>query len=290
MTTDPLIARVPGTGADALVGHDGTGAVRTSSGRFLRLQNPAPGLVRALTGAPEEDAGGAGEGEDGGDTGGAAYAHRLAAEMASREADDAERRWPAERRNVALIGHGAPVDALADALDGWGLSATRFPDAADLPADQGWDLVIGYADSPRERAGWDTLDTLPERGTAWLRAYREGTVCFVDPIAVSTDDPTAEQVRRRRLAASPVPGELDAWQRGAAASPRAPEPLSPAASTLLTGRMLTVALAWAQRSDTLEGYRSMLFMFVAATGALSEHPVLAYDAPSAIAGAAAHPS
>mgnify|MGYP001198471805 CR=1 FL=1 len=281
MTTDPLIARVPGTGADALVGPDGTGAVRTSSGRFLRLQNPAPGLVRALTGAP---------GEDAEDTDGAAYAQKLAAEMAAREADDAERRWPGERRGIALVGQGAPVDALAEALDGWDLPATRFPDAADLPADRVWDLVVAYADAPRERAGWDALDRLPERGTAWLRAYREGGVCFVDPIAVSTDDPTAEQVRRRRLAASPVPGELDAWQRGAAASSRAPEPLSPAASVLLTSRMLTVALAWAQQTDTLEGFRGTLFKFVAATGALSEHPVLAYDAPPAIVGAAAHPS
>ncbi|WP_017627594.1 hypothetical protein [Nocardiopsis chromatogenes] len=284
MTTDPLIARVPGTGADALIGPDGTGAVRTSSGRFLRLQNPAPGLIGALTGTPDQGTGGTGGGESG------AYAERLAAEMSAREADDAERRWPSARRDVALVGKGAPVDALADALNGWGLSATHVPDAAELRADRPWDLVIAYADSPRERAGWDTLDRLPERGTAWLRAHREGGVCFVDPIAVSADDPTAEQVRRRRLAASPVPGELDAWQRGAAASPHASDPLPSAACTLLTGRVLTVALAWAQQAEALEGYRGTLFKLVAATGALSEHPVLGYDAPPAIDGAAAHPS
>ncbi|MDA2806058.1 hypothetical protein [Nocardiopsis suaedae] len=284
MTTDPRIARVPGSGADALLGRDGSGAVRTSSGRFLRLQNPAPGLIGALTGEPGEDTGG-GDG-----AAGAAYAERLAAEMAARETDDAERRWPGGRRDVALVGQGAPVDALAGALAEWGLSAARFPAAADLPADRAWDLVIAYADAPRERAGWDALDGLPERGAAWLRAYREGGVCFVDPIAVSAEDPTAEQVRRRRLAASPVPGDLDAWQRGAAASSDAPEPLSSAASTLLAGRMLTVALAWAQRTDALEGYRGTLFKFVSANGALTEHPVLAYDAPPAIDGAAPRPS
>ncbi|MDA0565225.1 hypothetical protein LG943_12990 [Streptomonospora sp. S1-112] len=303
MTPEPHVARVPGSGADALVEHDGTGVVRTSAGAFLRLQHPPAGLADALTGAP------AGDDESG------AYAAKLTAEMAAREAADAERRWPAARRNVGLVGEGALIEALADALTGWGVAPARFPDGAALLAAPGadpaggdlpdaaagdrpgaappWDLVIAYADTPAARAGWDALDSLPGHGAAWLRAYREGQVCFVDPISLSTDDPTAEQVRRRRLAASTVPRELDAWQRAAAGSA---EELPTAARTLVAARILTVALAWAQRADTLETYRGTLWKLVAATGTLSEHPVLAYDPPPALpasraaGGGAARPS
>ncbi|MBV2364170.1 hypothetical protein ACFPZ0_00185 [Streptomonospora nanhaiensis] len=279
MTPEPVVARVPGSGADVLVDHDGTGVVRTSSGTFLRLRHPPAGLVGALSGAPADDP------EAG------AYAEKLAAQMAAREDADAERRWPSARRGVGLVGHGAPVEALADALTGWGVSPARL--SADAAASgrgrpgRPWDLVIAYADSPAERARWDLLDTLPGEGVAWLRAYREGGVCFVDPISLTPGDPTAEQVRRRRLAASPVPRQLDAWQR-AAAGPR--DELPPAARTLLAGRILTVALAWAQQADTLEGYRNTLWRLVASTGTLSEHPVLAYDPPPALDGAAARPS
>ncbi|MBB6174915.1 hypothetical protein HNR23_004975 [Nocardiopsis mwathae] len=298
MTPPPPIARVPGSGAHVLIERDGTGVVRTSSGTFLRLRHPPAGLIDALTGSPTDDE----------ETG--AYAEKLTAEMAAREDGDAERRWPTARRNVALVGEGTQVEVLADALAEWGVSPTRFPDGAALLATAGgeptgddrrdaaavgghgptarpWDLVIAYADSPAQRARWDELDTLPGDGVAWLRGYREGEICYVDPIGVSSGDPAAEQVRRRRLAASPVPRELDAWQRATAASP---EELSFAARTLLTGRMLTVALAWAQQADTLAGYRSTLWKLVATTGTLSEHPVLAYDAPPVIDGGVARPS
>ena len=83
---------------------------------------------------------------------------------------------------------------------------------------------------------------------------------------------------RRRLATSFVPREFDAWQRASAAA--APPCL--AARTLTAGRILTVALAWAQGSSALEGYRGTLWKLVPATGAISEHPVLAYDPPPAI--------
>ncbi|MFW5418733.1 hypothetical protein J0910_19145 [Nocardiopsis sp. CNT-189] len=283
MAPEHPIARVPGSGADALVERDGTGVVRTASGRFLRLQNPPPGLIGALAGAPEAGTPAGGEAAR-------AYAERLAAETAEREDGDAERRWPSARRNTALVGRGAVADALADALAGWGAAPARFPGGAELPAAGGehpWDLVIAYADSPAERAGWDLLDTLPGRGTAWLRGYREGEVCFVDPVCVSPGDPAAEQVRRRRLAASPAPRGLDAWQR-ASAAPAGELPLP--ARTLLAARILTVALAWARQADTLDGYRGTLWRFAAATGEISEHPVLGYDAPPPLAERPDRPS
>ncbi|WP_304454809.1 hypothetical protein [Nocardiopsis sp. YSL2] len=288
MPPEPSIARVPGTGAHVIVDSADTGVVRTSSGRFLRLVSPPPGLLDVLGGAS------AGDGEA------ASYAEALRATMSSHEEEDAQCRWPRPRREVALVGRNPLVDAVAEALADCGARLTRHTDGEALLAatdgaiggdrgDQGadgpraegpwpWGLVVAYADSPAERVGWDRLDALPGQGVAWLRAYREGENCFVDPICLTGDDPGAEQVYRRRLAASFVPRELDTWRRAAVAD----TPPSPAARTLLTSRLLTMALAWAQESDTLEHHRGTLWKLVPATGTVSEHPVLSYDPPPAI--------
>lgn len=254
--------RVPGTGAEVFLGPDGTGLVRTTAGRFLRLRSVPPEL---------------------------AYAGRLRTELRSREEADAERRWPSGRRRIAVVGGGAVVADLVEALREWGVAPVRFADAAALLAAPGapaptrtdgtaaWDLVLGYADSPAERAGWDQLDVLPEHGVAWVRAYREGEVCFVDPVGVTGDDPGSEQVRRRRLAASLLPREFDAWQRAAVA---ARETLPSTARCLLVSRVLTVILAWAQDSHAIRSYRTTLWKLVPATGTISEHPVLAYPQPA----------
>ncbi|MEV2277382.1 hypothetical protein AB0I72_17530 [Nocardiopsis sp. NPDC049922] len=288
MPPEPSIAPVPGTGAHVIVDGGGTGVVRTSSGHILRLVSPPPGLLDVLRGASS------GHGEA------AAFTEALRARLSARQEEDAQRRWPGPRREVALVGGGQLVDTVAEALTDWGAAVTRHTDAAALlaamdgmadddredggtagPRGEGappWGLVVAYADSPAERLGWDRLDALPSQGVAWLRAYREGENGFVDPICLNGDDPGAEQVYRRRLAASSVPHELDAWRRAAVAD----APPSPAAHMLLTSRLLTLALAWAQESDTLEGYRSTLWKLVPATGTVSEHPLLAYDPPSAI--------
>ncbi|MCY9783921.1 hypothetical protein KIK06_08450 [Nocardiopsis sp. EMB25] len=288
MPPEPSIAPVPGTGAHVIVDGGRTDAVRTSSGRFLRLVSPPPRLLDALGGA------------SGGDGEAAEYAAALRATMSAREEEDAQRRWPGPRREVALVGGGPIVDATADALTDWGAAVTRHTDGAALLASvdgtadgdrengatagsraEGawpWGLVVAYADSPAERGGWDRLDALPSQGVAWLRAYREGENGFVDPICLSADDPGSAQVYRRRLAASLVPRELDTWRRAAVAD----APPSPAARMLLTSRLLTLALAWAQDSEALQGYRGTLWKLVPATGTISEHPVLAYDPPSAL--------
>jgi hypothetical protein len=288
MPPEPSIARVPGTGAHVIVDSGGSGVVRTSSGRFLSLVSPPPGLLDVLGGASEGD----------GDA--AAYAEMLRARMSALEEEDAQHRWPGPRREVALVGGGPIIDAVADALTGWGAAVTRHTDGEALLASMGgaidddggdsgtagppeegvrpWGLVVAYADSPAERLGWDRLDALPSRGVAWLRAYREGANCFVDPICLDGGDPGAEQVYRRRLAASFVPRELDTWRRAAVAA----APPSAAAHTLMTSRLLTLALAWAQGSKALGSYRGTLWKLVPATGAISEHPVLAYDPPSPV--------
>ncbi|WP_198664104.1 hypothetical protein [Jiangella endophytica] len=241
----------------------GGGVVRTPSGRFLRLQDPPPGLAAALAGGRVDDAAAA------------EYADLLTAELVAREGRDADRRWPAARRDVCLVGAGETVDALAEALSGWGIEPVAGgPDGLAAPPR----LVIAVAETPRERAHWGELDTLPARGIAWLRGYREGETCFVDPLAVTTGDPGSEQVRRRRLAASSVPRELAVWQRAVAS---APAPLPVAARTLLLARVLTVALAWAQDAPALDAFRRTLWKLVAPSMTITEHPVLGYDEPPA---------
>ncbi|PXY25826.1 hypothetical protein BAY59_19805 [Prauserella coralliicola] len=280
MPTESRVAHVPATGAHVLIDSDGAAMVRTSAGRFLRLQAPPPGLWDVLAG------------DSAGDEATAAYLAALQEEMASREAADAQHRWPASKRTVGLLGSGAVIDELAQALGDWEVSTQRYATSAQLlatghpgpdgePVNGGGgpvacDLVIAYADSGAERADWGRLDVLPGEGVAWLRAYREGENCFVDPIGVTAEDPGSEQVRRRRLAASLVPGQLAAWQRAAPADGR---PIPSSARTFLVGRILAVALAWAQETALLEEYRQTLWTFVPATGTVSEHPVLGYAPP-----------
>lgn len=269
MRPQPPLARVPGTGAEVLVRPDGTAVVRTAAGRFLRLQSLPPGLLGVLA-----------QGSDGDDQA-LEYLNALRVELFSREAGDSEARWPTARKTVDLIGTGAVIDELAHVLSGWGVDAHRYITGDDLfsarqedPGGEG--LVIAYAASPAERTGWDRLDRLSQVGTAWLRAYCEGENCFVDPISLAVDDPSSEQVRRRRVAASLVPDELEAWQRAGSTDAA---PLPSGARILLVGRILAVALAWAQQTDMLLDYRRTLWKFASATGTLSEHPVLAYPPP-----------
>ncbi|MFD0776219.1 hypothetical protein ACFQZ2_19985, partial [Streptomonospora algeriensis] len=113
MTGTSRLARLPGTGTDVLVDGEGTETVRTASGRFLRLKSPPPGLLDALAGAP------------GRDEAASAYIDRLTEAMTARERDDAERRWPARRRGVVLLGDGPITDALAEALAELGAEITR---------------------------------------------------------------------------------------------------------------------------------------------------------------------
>lgn len=268
------VVTLPGTDAQVLSAPDGAIVLRLSCGRFVRAQDPPPDLLDAV----------ADEQPDTDET--AAYVQTLRSAIASREAADAESRWPLARRAVTLAGAGTIIDGLADALRGCGADVRRFATAHQLLEDRdrrrqgtGTDdsLVIAYADTPRERAGWERLDELPRSGCAWLRAYREGQLCFVDPLSVSDEDPSSAQVFRRRLAAAPTPDLFMAWHEADAHAHA--EPLTASAQALITARVLTVALAWAQEGEAMGGLRSTLWKFVPATGRISEHTVLGYDAP-----------
>lgn len=282
MPHTPRAVALPGTDAHVLSAPDGSTVLRLSSGRFVRVQEPPPGLLRAL--AVES------QGTD--ET--AEYVQALRDTIASREAAEAETRWTRHRRTVGLVGEGPVIERVADALDGWGVDLQRFGTAQQLlehrdrrleTAGADFSLVIAYADTPRDRADWTRMDALPQSGCAWLRAYREGQICYVDPLSVVGDDPSSDQVLRRRLAAHPTPSLLARWQEVVAHA----EPLTLSAGALLTGRLLTVALAWAESGEATGPLRSTLWKFVPATGRISEHTVLGYDAPHLPAEAVIRP-
>jgi hypothetical protein len=57
-----------------------------------------------------------------------------------------------------------------------------------------------------------------------------------------------------------------------------------ASVTLVTARVLTMSLAWAQDDEALPRLRTTLWKLVPALGRVTEHPVLAYPAPHPGAG------
>lgn len=279
--TSPVLP-LPETHAHVLSAPDGSTVLRLSSGRFLRVQAPPPGLLPALA----DDAQGTHETAE--------YVQVLRDTITTRETADAETRWPSQRRVVGLTGEAKVMDDVAHALQEWGVEPRRFATAHQLLEDRqrrlqsagtDFSLVISYADAPRDRVDWQRLDELPTSGCAWLRAYREGQICFIDPLSINGEDPNSEQVRRRRLAATPTPGLFTTWHDAVAPA----EPLTTAAQVLVSARLLTTALAWAQTEQTLGRLRSTLWKLVPATGQISEHTVIGYDAPYAPAEVVDHP-
>lgn len=260
MTTETRFLPLPDVAAHLVVDDAGRRRIRLRTGRFVALDAPPSGLEAAVAGELADA-----------DT--AAYLGRLRAEVNAREAEDSKRRWPAARRAVHVIGTGPVVEALGSACAAWGARITRGASSAAPPEDAA--IVIAYADDARARRGWSALDELPERGIAWLRAYREGECVFVDPIAVDASDAASAHVDARRIAASTAPDLAEAWQRSA---PCPAEPLDGAASALLLGRMLHVVLAWAQDDASLDRHRTTLWKLVPALGSTSEHTVLRYPA------------
>lgn len=261
--TAPAVT-VGGTGA-VIIDAAGTPVLRSAAGTFHHLISSPQSLVEQLRSGTDESWN---------------YLERLRPQIREREVQAAESRWPASRRQVTVIGEGRIVDDLLAGLTALSVTAlaapaTTAPSAVDLPSNA---LVIAVANSWDERMPWPELDELPAPGTAWLRAYREGEVCFVDPISVESADPGSEQVRRRRLAASPAP--MYATLRPTVPAP----PLDVVSQTLVAARLLTVALAWASNSRTLASYRRTLWKYIPATGSVSEHPVFGFPepAPSAV--------
>lgn len=251
--------------AHLITGAAGHAVVRMRTGRFAVLSDTPDGLADALSWSSFDES----ERQ---------YVDRLTAEITARDRADHEARWPQDRRTICVLGAGSILDELIAILRLWGVHVTRLDADADPPRDAA--LVLAYAADAAERSRWRRFDELPERGVAWLRAYREGECLFIDPLALSAADATSEQVARRRVAASLAPSEVEAWQRRAAPSPA---PVDAATRALAVARLLQILLAWAQRAEALPGLRRTLWKFVPATGVVTEHTVLAYpEAPRSV--------
>lgn len=138
-------------------------------------------------------------------------------------------------------------------------------------------LILHLAATPADR---NRFDALPGSRSAVLRFYGEGDLVFVDPLSLEPADPTAWQVLRRRLAASPAAAELRAWlETPAAAADVAPQGV---AWDLLTARLLTVITSWQRNSPSLAAHRRTLWRLDTLTLAASEHPVLPFPEPASL--------
>lgn len=271
MPRESPINRLPETGADVVATAEGAALVRTSAGRFLRAQDPPETLLNMLPETPPSG------------SEAALYLNRLSSEIASGEEQDSHARWPRSHRRIALIGSGPVLDELSCALEELGVKIHHFASTQGLVSSiestfdgTRFSLMLAYAGSPQEHAEWTPLDVISQSGCAWLRAYREGEVYFVDPLSISPEDASSEQVTRRRLAASQTPGSLSLW-RDQAPPPSTPEPAT--ARILVVARLLSIALAWAQGAEEVANYRRTLWKLVSPTGTVSTHTVLGYQAP-----------
>jgi len=260
------IIPVPTTGAHVVAVAEDAPLLRLRTGDHAAIGSP-PSELHGVFDSPSPGAAAS------------AYRDRLVREVRDRERADDERRWPSARRRIGVVGTGVLTDEIARALGAWGARVGRGVSGAE--ARDSLALVISVSDGASERRDHAVLDDLLATGTARLRVYREGECVLVDPLAVDVTDITATQVARRRIAASTVPGALGAWQRH---GPVADQPTDSATVSLVTARVLTMALAWAQDDEALPRLCTTLWKLVPALGRVTEHSVLPYPAPYPGAG------
>lgn len=182
------------------------------------------------------------------------------------------REWPAERRDVLLVGDPVLTEPLAAYLRAAG--AQPRPASPDhVPAEAA--AVVWCLDGPVPEGLWDAADRLPERGIAWLRCHREGWQAYVEPLAAAAGDVTSAHVRARRLAATPAYRELDAYWSGPRTS-GAPVQLTAHAAGLLAALLADDLTRWA--TDTPDTgqlpARRRLRRVDLRTLTVTEHPVL----------------
>jgi hypothetical protein len=185
--------------------------------------------------------------------------------------------WPAERRDIRLLGDAGLTEPLAALLRASGAeprSAAPGELAGD-PAGQGPAAVVWCLDGPVPEGLWDGADRLPERGIAWLRCHREGRQAYVEPIAAAPGDVTSAHVRARRLAATPAHRELAAYWSGPRTS-GAPVGLTPHAAGLLAALLADDLARWATDASDTGGLpaRRRLRCVDLRTLTVTEHPVL----------------
>lgn len=227
-------------------------ALRTAEGAFLRLHRlPAEG-------------------------GSARRAYlRTVADFARTRADTHRREaWPEGRRRVSVLGNDRLATHLAAELARQGADVRRLRrpparPAADRIALEA-DLLVAVTARPPSRAVADLLARLPAHGTAVLHGHADGASFLLMPLATDALSATAEQVHRRRLAASPAAEELAHWR---SAAPQVP--LAPTLRALVVARTVALARSWsagAPETDTL----TILHPDLRET----RHVVLGYDEPA----------
>jgi hypothetical protein len=181
--------------------------------------------------------------------------------------------WPAERRDVRLVGDSVLTGPLAAYL--------RAAGAEPRPAEPGEAVdgkpaaVVWCLDGPVPEGLWDAADRLPERGIAWLRSHREGWHAYAEPLAATAGDVTAAHVRARRRAATPAHRELDAYWAGPRTSGASVRLTAPAAG-LLAALLADDLTRWATDAPDTGGLpaRRRLRRVDLRTLTVTEHPVL----------------
>ncbi|RPF20618.1 hypothetical protein [Myceligenerans xiligouense] len=257
-------------------------AMRTRDGRFLRLHSVPDGAA----------------------TGGLAvggelrrYLRRIAHVATARRRDLAATRWPEGRRDIAVVGRDHLASALARELRRAGAGVTRIRPGATLgdgtvPGPHGEDTipppgtasdraarpdaVVAVLDAAPSAGLGRWLKTLPAQGVAVLHGHREGDHFHLLPLAVDGTEADADQVRRRRIAASPAGPELDSWL---AAPPAPAHRLGDLARGAIVSSCLTVLTDWADDAPGLAGHRRTLRVLDEHLR-LHTHTVLGFDEPA----------
>ncbi|MFD4372375.1 hypothetical protein [Streptomyces sp. NPDC058486] len=192
--------------------------------------------------------------------------------------------WPADRRDIRLLGDPAVIRPLAAHLAALGAEPRTAPAVTDAdtspveienllagaPA-----AVVWCLDGPVPDGLWEAADRLPEHGVAWLRCHREGWQAYVEPLAAGPGDVTAAHVRARRLAATPAHRELAAYWSG----PRTtgtPVRLTVPAAALLAALLADDLGRWATGTPDAAGFpaRRRLRQVDLRTLTVTDHPVL----------------
>ncbi|MER6015867.1 hypothetical protein [Streptomyces bluensis] len=183
------------------------------------------------------------------------------------------REWPAERRDVRLVGAPALTEPLAAYLRAAGAEPRSA--APDDLADEAPAAVVWCLDGPVPAGLWDAADRLPERGIAWSRCHREGWQAYVEPLAATAQDVTSAHIRARRLAATPAHRELDAYWSGPRTSGASVQLTAPAAG-LLAALLADDLTRWATDAPDTAALpaRRRLRRVDLRTLTVTEHPVL----------------
>ncbi|MER7899257.1 hypothetical protein ABTX62_24875 [Streptomyces sp. NPDC096046] len=263
-------------GVEVVAVPEGGLAVRTSEGEFLSVrtggadENTLLSLLSGATTAPVDE-----------ELAPVVLAFEKAGYLAEGQPPT---EWPAARRNIRILGDPVLTEPLAAQLAALGARprTTPAPPASggapvgieDL-LDGAPSAVVWCLDGPVPDGLWDTADSLPGHGVAWLRCHREGWQAYVEPLAAAPGDVTSAHVRSRRLAATPAHRQLAAYWSGPRTS-GAPVRLAVPAATLLAALLADDLDRWATGAPDTAGLpaRRRLRRVDLRTLAVTEHSIL----------------